>query len=761
MALCLALLSLSSSNAQVDSTTGNLINTGTGATDTTSTWNNGVYVNQLCFQAGQPGNCGPNPSIRPNGNINFSYGTTDLNQVVNINRALAAGGSGVQLSGFNFGFMAKNGNGWDDARQDYLSAYVKFYDAAGGLAANYDYTSHTNQKYNWTQFNFSETFASPIAATNYSNARVGFIGRDNNFWSGNYGPEIYDVSFSLKYRVDPCSTNPAYAPTCPGFNKTVTTGNLLPSNDFAGSYNQAVAINAALTNAGVGAMVHGFNYGFSYTVGQSWSGCTATNSDGSCSWYMNIPASARVTASLTNSNNNIVHQQVYNYTGDNTSGTVIDKFLLPTSINQTSLGNARLSGSSSGTGSSVGNFWTSIIYTADPCANDPLYNSNCKGYAAALANKYSPSTSISSVPSTTVATPESTTSSTPVTNVGGAQLSSTGSISAPDNIPQALKDIQAVAQQSQVSATQAGSTPQPQSNKSAPNMSLIMSLIGQIQAADKATQAAAIQNAQQVVATSTAQAQEQAMATVDALNTMSANSSQSAQDRAIQSSQASISMPQQSTAATSVVSIQGPTVTSLQSLMAMSVQSVSSVASTISVEQLYQPVVNTPSVFSMAAAYSASKSQAPTYNEQQLSSVLAVQQTVAETAPVQTTRIESRSLDADVPVMPVASSMLRGSSISEIAETRANIETNQTEQQTETVKKNVQTNELAGGVDIAAMATQPKGFDVYATTILRDGAFYAPKDIYGNQKTVDNVRALRSLSSDRLHQDMIDLQYRR
>ena len=759
MALCLVLSCLNYSNAQVDPTTGNLINTGTGATDTTSTWNNGVYVNQLCFQAGQPGNCGPRPSIRDGSNINFSYGQTDLNQIININRALAAGGTGVQLSGFNFGFMAKNGNGWDDGRQDYLSAYVKFYNAAGGLAANYDYTSHTNQKYNWTQFNFSETFASPIAATNYSNAQVGFIGKDNNFWAGNYGPEIYNVSFSLKYRVDPCTTNPAYAPTCPGFNKTVTTGNLLPSNDFAGSYNQAVAINNALTNAGVGAMVHGFNYGFSYTVGKSWSGCTATNSDGSCSWYMDIPASARVTASLTNSNNNILHQQVHNYTGDNTSGTVIDKFLLPTSINQTALGNARLSGSSSGTGSSVGNFWTSIIYTADPCANDPLYNSNCKGYAAALANKYSPSTSISSVPNTIVATPESTTSSTPVTNVGGAQLSSTGSISAPDNIPQALKDIQAVAQQSQTS--QVGNTQQPQSNKSAPNMSLIMSLIGQIQAADKATQAAAVQNAQQVVATSTAQSQEQAMATVDALNTMSANSGQAAQDRAIQSSQASISMPQQSTAATSVVSMQGPAIISLQSLMAMSAQSVSSIASTTTVEQIYQPVVNTPSVFSMAAAYSASKSQAPTYNEQQLSSVLAVQQTVAETAPAQIAKIESRSLDADVPVMLVASSMSRGSSVTEIAETRANIETAQTEQSTETVKKNVQPNELAGGVDIAAMAIQPKGFDVYATTILKDGAFYAPKDIYGNQKTVDNARALRSLSSDRLHQDMIDLQYRR
>ena len=90
LALCLVLLCSSYSNSQyIDPATGNLINYSSSPTDTTSIWNNGVYVNQLCFGAGQPGNCGPNPSVRPNGVINFSYGTVDLNQIVNINKALA------------------------------------------------------------------------------------------------------------------------------------------------------------------------------------------------------------------------------------------------------------------------------------------------------------------------------------------------------------------------------------------------------------------------------------------------------------------------------------------------------------------------------------------------------------------------------------------------------------------------------------------------------------------------------------------------
>ena len=225
MALCLAFSFITpSSNSQTTSTstTGNLINYGTSPTDTTSIWNNGVYVNQLgCFGGNSgTGYCGPNPNVQTNGNINFSYGQVNLNQIVNINTALAAAGTGLQLNGFNFGFMAKNGNGWDDGRQDYLSAYVKLNGTNGTTLAAYDYTDQTNRKYNWSQFNFSETFTTPYALSKLSTAQVGFVGRDNNFWAGPYGPEIYNVNFSLTYSVKPAAppvvpAPPAYAPPAP------------------------------------------------------------------------------------------------------------------------------------------------------------------------------------------------------------------------------------------------------------------------------------------------------------------------------------------------------------------------------------------------------------------------------------------------------------------------------------------------------------------------------------------------------------------
>jgi hypothetical protein len=81
--------------------------------------------------------------------------------------------------------------------------------------------------------------------------------------------------------------------------------------------------------------------------------------------------------------------------------------------------------------------------------------------------------------------------------------------------------------------------------------------------------------------------------------------------------------------------------------------------------------------------------------------------------------------------------------------------------QASTVNRTVANNELAGGVSIESIAVAPPGFSVYASLVLRDAAFYAPKEIYRGQRTVDNVRALRGLGQDARHQEMVDQQYRR
>lgn len=219
MVLCLAWLPLNYSNAQ-DLIPGQVYTTNNIVQQTQqggpSTWVNGVYQNNLtCWGGGDPGYCGPNAIVRPGNNINFSYGTTNLYQLQAISSALPSTGSGLLVNGYNFGFTAKNGNGWDDGRVDYLTAYVSFYSPNGSVAFNKNYD--LNYKFNWTTFNYSETFTTPFASKDLSSVQYGFVGRDNNFWAGPYGPEVNNVSFSLKYSVDPCVSNPLYSPSCAGY----------------------------------------------------------------------------------------------------------------------------------------------------------------------------------------------------------------------------------------------------------------------------------------------------------------------------------------------------------------------------------------------------------------------------------------------------------------------------------------------------------------------------------------------------------------
>ena len=123
-------------------------------------------------------------------------------------------------------------------------------------------------------------------------------------------------------------------------------------------------------------------------------------------------------------------------------------------------------------------------------------------------------------------------------------------------------------------------------------------------------------------------------------------------------------------------------------------------------------------------------------------------------------RNENKNVEVETPQLALNIGIGKpGNSWGDLLQSRTDLTSNTTETRSETVKKNVEINELAGGVDITLLALQPRGYDLYSV-VLKDAAFYAPKDIYGNQKTVDNARALRQLSSDRLHQEMIDQQYK-
>ncbi len=179
-----------------------------------------MYQQSLtCWGAGDPGYCGPQPIVNSSGSINFSYGSSYIYQQHSPTTFLPQA-TGLQVTGFNFAFTAKNGNGWDDGRTDQLTALVRFWDTTGGRSLTnvlYRTEYDLNYKFNWTNFNYSETFTQPLSASSIGTVQYGFIGRDNNGWAGPYGPEVTSVNFNLRYSVDPCVKDPLYSPTCSGF----------------------------------------------------------------------------------------------------------------------------------------------------------------------------------------------------------------------------------------------------------------------------------------------------------------------------------------------------------------------------------------------------------------------------------------------------------------------------------------------------------------------------------------------------------------
>lgn len=237
-------------------TTANIVNNTMSPTSTTGTWQNLGLVNQglPCWAPGGPVYCGPQPYFN-NGSFNFSYGLTDVYQIANIAAALPNSGTGLRVNGYNFTFMAKNGNGWDNGQTDYLSAYVNFF-GKNGQSVRYDYYD-LNYKFDWTMFGYSKTFDTPFATKDLSTVQYGFVGGDSNFWAGPYGPEIQNVGFSLKYSVDPCFNNPLYNPTCPGYlealaklnpQPTYTTTDPIASTATSPGVTTTTTVNADATN---------------------------------------------------------------------------------------------------------------------------------------------------------------------------------------------------------------------------------------------------------------------------------------------------------------------------------------------------------------------------------------------------------------------------------------------------------------------------------------------------------------------------------
>jgi hypothetical protein len=290
------------------------------------------------------------------------------------------------------------------------------------------------------------------------------------------------------------------------------------------------------------------------------------------------------------------------------------------------------------------------------------------------------------------------------------------------------------------------------------NLSLAMSVVSRVQAADRATQTIAVANAQQVVTTSSASAQAQANQVVEQANALSSDSSQASQTLTSTTMQQG-TRQQQGGTGVSVMTLQGPSVMTLQALTSSASSSQTVTVDTTNIQRV--DGVGDSSIYSLTSnsiqRYSPGVSLNSQFNGVAISSA-----PIQMIQPRQEFKFESRIEQESQSFQTPQTATTRGTVLNDIIEQRVNVASFQMEQQMDTVKKNVLPNELAGSVDIAAMAMTPKGYEVYSIVTLRDVPFYKPEAIYKDNKTVDNARVLRGLTSgsDAKHQEMVNQQYK-
>jgi len=225
--------------------------------DTTSnliggSWNNvvnGTHPNNCCSG-------GPAPLYDPATNtIHFSYGLTAVHQVVAINQALS--GTGIQISGWNWGYDLRNMNGVAGGQggTDTINVTSFITNSAGQIIQQSD--QYYNTQFDWTTFSGTVNLNTALSLENSGSLGIQFVSRDSGFWAGYYGPQVRNVTLNANYSVDQCSANPLSSTTCPGYEAAYLSmqcsANSLYSSSCPGYaqayYTQQCTINP-LYNAG-------------------------------------------------------------------------------------------------------------------------------------------------------------------------------------------------------------------------------------------------------------------------------------------------------------------------------------------------------------------------------------------------------------------------------------------------------------------------------------------------------------------------------
>ena len=604
-------------------------------------WYNAYNTSNLtCWQAGDPG-CSPGgiPYVRPgSGQINFSYTATELYQTRSITNALPNSGTGLMVTGFQYNWRSKNGNGWDDGALDTLQAYVQMYSKGGQWIESQTYS--LNFLHNWTDFSWSGTFTKERRGEDLGTILYGFYGRDNNYWVGPYGPEITNVSFSLRYQPDPCVVNPLHSTECPGFLKAIASP-AYQAQDSSVAITPIVAATTSITPS------------------------------------MSLPAMTSSVIKLTARQEQFAQET--ETAGTSSSLVVINKnsnsvteIGLPTMSTASARSNSRQEQSSQDIDSTAvtSNSGTSSLMSLDKQTAAPVTVARVR---------------TSSADSTDSAGSRDSTSEQTVV----AQTATTSTLA--QNITSQTRSNQA--KDSSAKSDTASET-----------VTLDQSLIVMPQTASTTT-----------------------VATVSTLPVQPRSTTQTVTTDNDTSASTQISLFR----APEPVVVSQPDAQTNYGLVepariSTDPQPVSIPVQTLAVPSQSAPVVETVTV---AEPVRAPAIEIPAADGQSNAVAAAL---IDRTNPL------NDAVNGQQPLAPTTA-VFAGPA----------------------VKPNTQDNDIAGGVTISQIARVPAGFDVYQNLAIREIAFYQPREIYRGQRTVDNVRALRSLGQDAKHQEMVDQQYRR
>jgi hypothetical protein len=322
------------------------------------------------------------------GTFMFGYNQGTIAYTYAINQALANSGSGIVVQGYNYSWQINNNN--FDNRQsgtDTLTARIITF-APNNIDIRRTDTWTYNTKFDWTTFSGIVNYANPGAPSEFGNMRIEFTGRDSGFWAGYYGPMVRDIDVRLRYTVapvDPCVSDPQSSPSCPGY--TIISDNLVPFPNHwttnGQTINQTYAINQALSSAGAGIIIHGFNYGYQYNLGSSWTQCTWVN-NGVCVQTQTFNPRVDVNLSIRSNTNTQLYGITHTEIGVNTGNQRRDfqyRFDNPRDI--LTLGNFNYTASTSQNATVFG-MYSRAAYTIDECAANPLSSTTCPGYEQAF-----------------------------------------------------------------------------------------------------------------------------------------------------------------------------------------------------------------------------------------------------------------------------------------------------------------------------------------------------------------------------------------